>query len=566
MSGSQADFWQGPSGTLPVVNANGNIFEEVQVATAAQTVFNIASFTYTLGTKSIWVFRKTAADAGIGGEMLRRAVDYTETSSSSITLAAGATVGDLLIFIAFGVNQLIAPVVNNGIPQGGTAGAVLTKVDGSDYNVAWTASSAITTLLDSPRQNVASTATVNLIAIQSTTRNINITGVAEIDGFQVTNGQLWVVRFSGILLLKNNASIITNTGADITTAANATCILRATADNTVEVISYSAPNGPLLANSLNSGAFGRRNFFYNAGALNSQRGTVTQVAPSSAYGGVDGWIITVAATTAGFSSLPVAVNTASTGFAIDVAAVTTTGATSIVISQRIEAKNAKKLSGKQITISGKVRHGSGATQTLAVTVVKPTASDNYAGTTVVNTTNVANVATGIDASFTSTVTLAATDADNGLEIQVGYPAVGAQAATTWLFFDLQIEVGANATPFDHHSAAMVDSDSNRYLYCTSYGTPKGSAAGGCSGVAISTTILVFPLKYPVAMRVIPTVQLWQNGTQNQIRNISTGVTQTNTISQLSAHSVHGFGVIVFNTATLVVGAGYDFDLIASAEL
>jgi hypothetical protein len=88
------------------------------------------------------------------------------------------------------------------------------------------------------RIDVASAATVNLTTSAPSTRNIRITGTTTITGFTVAAGQTYFVSFSGALTLTNNANIVTNTGANIVTAAGDSCIIRATAANTVEVISY----------------------------------------------------------------------------------------------------------------------------------------------------------------------------------------------------------------------------------------------------------------------------------------------------------------------------------------
>tara|TARA_R110000868_G_scaffold376148_5_gene640934 strand:+ start:439 stop:1731 length:1293 start_codon:yes stop_codon:yes gene_type:complete len=95
-----------------------------------------------------------------------------------------------------------------------------------------------TDYLNTTRADVASATTTDLTANAPNTRNINITGTTTITGFTVAIGQLYFVRFNAALTLTNNAAIVTQTGADITTAAGDTCILRATAANTVEVLSY----------------------------------------------------------------------------------------------------------------------------------------------------------------------------------------------------------------------------------------------------------------------------------------------------------------------------------------
>jgi hypothetical protein len=86
------------------------------------------------------------------------------------------------------------------------------------------------------RADVASASTVDLSGV--TVNNINITGTTTITAFTIATGRTVLVRFNASLTLTNNANIVTQSGANIVTAAGDTCILRATAANTVEVLSY----------------------------------------------------------------------------------------------------------------------------------------------------------------------------------------------------------------------------------------------------------------------------------------------------------------------------------------
>jgi len=95
-----------------------------------------------------------------------------------------------------------------------------------------------TDFLDTLRINVASTANVNLVTSAPSTRHINITGTTTITGFTIESGDCYFVRFDGALTLTSGASLVTQTGASIVTVAGDTCILRATADNVVELLSY----------------------------------------------------------------------------------------------------------------------------------------------------------------------------------------------------------------------------------------------------------------------------------------------------------------------------------------
>lgn len=92
---------------------------------------------------------------------------------------------------------------------------------------------------DAPRVDVASAATVNLTTSASSTRHINITGTTTITAFTVVSGLTYFVRFAGSLTLTNSASLVTQTGANIVTQAGDTCVLRATAANTVEILFYT---------------------------------------------------------------------------------------------------------------------------------------------------------------------------------------------------------------------------------------------------------------------------------------------------------------------------------------
>jgi hypothetical protein len=101
-------------------------------------------------------------------------------------------------------------------------------------------------LLNTLRIDVASAATVNLTSLAPNTRNINITGTSAITAFTVAAGQTYFVRFNAALTLTNNAAIVTQTGGNIVTAAGDTCIIRSTAANVVEVLSYTPFAYPFL--------------------------------------------------------------------------------------------------------------------------------------------------------------------------------------------------------------------------------------------------------------------------------------------------------------------------------
>jgi hypothetical protein len=132
---------------------------------------------------------------------------------------------------------------------------------------------------DTVRIDVASTGTVDLtVAGPVATRNINITGVTTITGFIITTGKLYFVRFAGALTLTDSANLVTQRGANIITGAGDTCILRATAANTVEILNYTVAIG----NSFISGQGGQTiTGNITLTAFSSAAITVTPTAPGS---------------------------------------------------------------------------------------------------------------------------------------------------------------------------------------------------------------------------------------------------------------------------------------------
>lgn len=239
MATSNAAIYVGQTNNIPIANAFGNVFEEWQVATANQTVFTLVSFAYTPNTRTLQVYK-----AGI---LQQLGVAYSETSNSTVTFFAGATVGDKFTFRALATSGAALPS-GGGVPVGGTAGQALIKVNASDYNSVWSSLTGLASLLDSPRQNVVSAITVALGSLATVTRNIQITGNTPIAGFSIANGQLFAVTFAADNTLTSSANLITHTGADIPVFAGDTCIIRAINDNIVEVLSYSSSQLKLPGN------------------------------------------------------------------------------------------------------------------------------------------------------------------------------------------------------------------------------------------------------------------------------------------------------------------------------
>lgn len=92
---SSANIWVGNGGFIPVVNALGNIQEQWGTASAGTTQIDLIAFTYTPNTRSVFVY--------VNGVMQQRGVDYTETSSTRITLTSPLNAGDKVCVIAYAI-------------------------------------------------------------------------------------------------------------------------------------------------------------------------------------------------------------------------------------------------------------------------------------------------------------------------------------------------------------------------------------------------------------------------------------------------------------------------------
>jgi len=257
-------------------------------------------------------------------------------------------------------------------------------------------------------------------------------------------------------------------------------------------------NTPTI-NSINGGQLaGMRNVLINGGMQVGQRGSTIFSATNNLYGWVDRWLISISGTTVsalGYQDTPSATNT---NYALQVGNVTTTGATMVVVSQRIEALNSFRLNGNTITMSGKVKQVTGTTQTMTFGFNKATAGVNNWSTQASVADTTLSVPNDTWTSFTFTTTLGASDATNGISFRAAFNSLGAQSNTQFFFGDCQLELGPVATPFEHRPYGMELALCQRYYYRVS---------SHPLGFSISSSDLYCPtLKLPSTMRIPPTGQ------------------------------------------------------------
>ena len=200
---------------------------------------------------SAWLVRGTIDETMVLSRSSNTILDISDrnktliaTGSYTQTLDAAATLGDgweIGIIVDSGVTLTLDPNASETI-DGATTLAISGPSQGRIVcnGSAFRAMGFAAGTLDTTRIDVASASTVNLTSSAPSTRHINITGTTTITAFTVAAGLCYFVRFAASLTLTNNASIVTQTGQNIVTQPGDTCILRATAANTVEVLAYSA--------------------------------------------------------------------------------------------------------------------------------------------------------------------------------------------------------------------------------------------------------------------------------------------------------------------------------------
>lgn len=106
----------GASG-VQTVNASGSLVPQAFVATAGQTLFPITAFQYVQGSNSLLVF--------VNGQLQTVNLDYTETSTSSFTLANACSVNDNVVCIGFPLASIIQPSGAFATQTGQTASFIM---------------------------------------------------------------------------------------------------------------------------------------------------------------------------------------------------------------------------------------------------------------------------------------------------------------------------------------------------------------------------------------------------------------------------------------------------------
>ncbi len=208
-------------------------------------------------------------DAAAFGQIQNSATQYattTGTNTIALTLTpppASYTAGLTVRFIAaasntaavtINVNSLGAKAANKRMSGGLTALVANDIITGLEYSATYDGTEFLLNE-QRPYAQGSDVASATTTVLDTTTGDyVHVTGTTAITAITLAQGEERTIEFTGILTFTNGASLILPTGANITTAAGDTCIVRGEASGVVRCVSYTRASGNALAGSALSAA------------------------------------------------------------------------------------------------------------------------------------------------------------------------------------------------------------------------------------------------------------------------------------------------------------------------
>lgn len=238
----------------------------------------------------------------------------------------------------------------------------------------------------------------------------------------------------------------------------------------------------------------------------AQRGAVALTNNSSTYGGADRIMgYPNSFTTCTGTLQQTSGNGTTSGFAQQ-ATLTTTGTGSMIFATRLEAKDVARFGGRTVTISARVYQDTGAALNTAIQLYKANATDNFATSTQINTTvNTASVPSATWTTISASFTPSAADATTGMMVFWQFQSVGAVTSKNFAIGDMQMEIGAQQSPFATRPYQVEEALCLRYYEAGTTGQSINNAA--------ASTNVSHTHTYRVRKRATPTLSVGLGSTQ-----------------------------------------------------
>lgn len=145
------------------------------------------------------------------------------------------------------------------------------------------------------------------------------------------------------------------------------------------------------------------------------------------------------------------------------AVLSSAGAGTVAAGFRIEGADSVALNGREITFKCKAYQNSGGALQARLRIRKPSALDDFTTLTTIATSADFSVAdsTGVEASLTAT--LGASDATNGLQVDIEYTTAGAVTSKSFQIGDVRLVEGPTAPDMVLEDKATTLAKCERYL-------------------------------------------------------------------------------------------------------
>jgi hypothetical protein len=232
----------------------------------------------------------------------------------------------------------------------------------------------------------------------------------------------------------------------------------------------------------------------------------------------------------------------------------------------LENANSILLRGKKLTLSFWAKKGanySAASDYLVANIGASTVADQTwaINAAAIDTSNV--VLTTSWQKFTLTTANVIASDVNTVRVAFAFSPTGTASTNDWFeVTQVQLCAGDVALPFMPKSFGNEKNDSLRFAWQT--GDITAAGAGSISMIAATTSLLVGYVKFPVSMRIAPTMAIYSGNQANHVRTTSTGADVA--ITPTAVTTVDGV-VYVSSTGTpFTAGLAYDFHALFNSEL
>jgi hypothetical protein len=307
-----------------------------------------------------------------------------------------------------------------------------------------------------------------------------------------------------------SAAIVDTKLATIATAGKVSnSATTATDANTASAIVARDASGNFNVSAINNGPLaGFRNAIINGGMQVAQRAAPT-ITATPQYGQADRFVAYIS----GGTGISGTINQGAdaqfkSGYRLWMSSLSYTSGT-WAIQQKIESFNSIGLNGSTVTVSFKLYHDFGSSRTVTVQLAKANALDNFSTVTAISSPYISPALTsGAYSNVSCSFAIGASDATNGLLLQINDSSATTVSAKNVIIGDVQLEPGPVATPFERRPIGTELALCQRY-YCETRATLRFRSA-------ISSEPAESAIYWPQQMRTAPSVAIVAGSRSNAL--------------------------------------------------